>query len=249
MNEEMIPMQPDDILPFECSPANECFNDCCRNLNQFLTPYDILRLKHHLKLLSSDFLKQYTSLHHGPSSGLPVIEFKPNPGTGYACPFVTDDGCAVYENRPGSCRMYPLARAISRSRETGQVTEYFALIEEPHCKGFNETGTRTVARWLQGQDVKAYNEANDKLMEIIRLKNTIMPGRLDGYLSDQFYLALYDLDTFRKEIFENNRLKEVTVPPGVMEAIRSDDNKLLDFGMMWVAYMLFGQKMDFSTWA
>lgn len=248
MSEEMTPLGPDDILPFRCSSQNECFNDCCRDLTQYLTPYDILRLKNSLKMRSSDFLKQYTALHTGPDSGLPVIEFKPNPGTGYECPFVTPEGCSVYEDRPVSCRMYPLARAISRSRQTGIITEYFGLIVEPHCKGFNHDGEQTVAQWLVGQQVGDYNAANDKLMEIISLKNMIIPGRLDGYLADKFYLALYDLDTFRTEIFERGLLGENEVPPTVLEAIRTDDEKLLDFGLIWVKHALFGKEMDFSEW-
>jgi len=147
----MIPVHEKDPMPFGCSPENTCFNDCCRDLNQVLTPYDILRLKRNLGISSQAFLREYTSLHHGPGSGLPIVEFKPNPATGHECPFVTKKGCSVYEDRPGSCRLYPLARAIARDRETGKIEEYFALIEEPHCKGFGKESGLTVRQWLIGQ--------------------------------------------------------------------------------------------------
>ncbi|MCP4720529.1 MAG: YkgJ family cysteine cluster protein, partial [Desulfobacteraceae bacterium] len=196
MTEDMIPVHEKDPMPFGCSPENTCFNDCCRDLNQVLTPYDILRLKRNLGISSQAFLREYTSLHHGPGSGLPIVEFKPNPATGHECPFVTQKGCSVYEDRPGSCRLYPLARAIARDRETGKIEEYFALIEEPHCKGFGKKTGLTVRQWLIGQDVALHNQHNDKLMELISLKNKILPGKLEGAHSDQFYLALYDLDEF-----------------------------------------------------
>lgn len=242
----MIPIGADDILPFDCSPDNICFNACCRDLNQFLTPYDILRLKNYLQMTSHDFLKTYTSLHTGPGSGLPVLEFKPNPDTGYACPFVSESGCTVYDHRPGSCRMYPLARAVSRSRETGLTTEYFALIEEDHCKGFGGTGQRTVREWLATQGVDSYNRANDKLMEIISLKNTIRPGKLEGNLADQFYMALYDLDTFREEIFTHDLLRDITVPDRVRAAMGKDDEALLEFAVEWVKWVLFGKEILFD---
>lgn len=246
MTEDMIPVSPQDLMKFNCSCENECFNDCCRNLNQALTPYDILRLKHNLGIPSQMFLKTYTSMHYGPGSGLPIIEFKPNPDKGYECPFVTPQGCSVYEARPGSCRMYPLARAITRSRQTGEIIQYFALIEEPHCKGFGKETGQTVTQWLKGQNVDKYNKENDKLMELISLKNQIMPGKLEGSQSDIFYLAVYDLDEFRARIFEKDLLKKFTVPDDLLKKIKTDDEALLDFGLNWVKYMLFGVKMIFG---
>ena len=149
----------------------------------------------------------------------------------------------MYEDRPGSCRLYPLARAISRSRTTNQITQYFALIEEPHCQGFGrQTSTITVAQWLEGQDVALHNLHNDKLMELISLKNQILPGPLEGALADQFYLALYDLDEFRDRIFNHGLVKELGLLEAVLSAVQTDDEALLDLGIAWVRYRLFGRE-------
>ncbi len=239
MSDDMIPVGLDDPMGFECASENPCFNECCRDLNQALTPYDILRLKKALDISSQDFLREFTSRHSGPDSGLPIITFKPNPGTGHACPFVKEEGCSVYDDRPASCRMYPLARAIARSRETGEIAEFFALIEEEHCQGFGR-GDKTVAQWLAGQDVDLHNHNNDKLMELISLKNKILPGRLEGAQSDLFYLALYDLDEFRDQIKNHGRLDGFELPAEVMEQLLAKDEVLLDFGIAWVKNMLFG---------
>lgn len=246
MSEDMIPVHPDQQMKFECRPDNSCFNSCCRDLSQALTPYDVLRLKNNLGIPSGQFLREYTSRHMGPESGLPVIEFKANPETGHACPFVRDDGCSVYEDRPGSCRMYPLARAIARSRETGEIKEYFALIEEDHCKGFENENSQSVREWLSGQDVQRHNENNDKLMELISLKNRIMPGMLDPVQADDFYLALYDIDTFKEKVLEGDLLKNINLPESVIEQIQKDDEALLDFGIQWLKYILFGVDMEFQ---
>lgn len=246
MPEDMVPVTLETLVKFRCSPENECFNHCCRDLNQALTPYDVLRLRKNLGMTSQDFLKKYISLHHGPESGLPVGEFKPNPGTGHECPFVTPEGCSVYRDRPASCRMYPLARAITRSRETGEVSEFFALIEEPHCKGFGAKTDLTVQEWLKGQDVQTHNEENDKLMGLISLKNRILPGKLEGTQADKFYLALYDLDEFRLQIFDKKLLENLKVPEAVLEKIKRGDEALLDFGIAWVGFVLFGIPMPFG---
>jgi Fe-S-cluster containining protein len=88
-------------------------------VNQLLTPYDILRLKRHFGISSAEFLETYTTQHIGPETRLPVVSLKTDASDGHTCPFVSPEGCRVYENRPSSCRTYPLARMLSRSRETG----------------------------------------------------------------------------------------------------------------------------------
>ena len=50
MNEPLlIPLDPDDTIGFACHPGVPCFNHCCRDLNQALTPYDVLQLKNHYR--------------------------------------------------------------------------------------------------------------------------------------------------------------------------------------------------------
>jgi uncharacterized protein len=240
MTEYMTPVSLTEPMKFDCCRENSCFNDCCRDLNQALTPYDVLRLKQGLEISSQEFLKQYTSLHYGPGSGLPVVAFKPNPGTGHACPFVSPEGCKIYADRPASCRMYPLARGVSMSRETKEITEFYALIEESHCRGFEKESGLTVKEWLEGQGVSYYNIQNDNLMELISLKNKILPGKLEGALADKFYLGLYDTDEFRFKIQNDNLLKDMSIPNDVLERIINNDEELMDFGLKWVKYMLFG---------
>ncbi len=246
MSEDMIPITLDSPMGFKCSRRNACFNDCCRDLNQALTPYDVLRLKNNLKMKSQDFLRTYTARHIGPGSGLPVVAFKPNPATGHACPFVQTDGCSVYPDRPGSCRLYPLARAIVRNRETGDVSEFYALIHEPHCLGFGIDSRQTVGEWLSSQDVATHNRYNDTLISLISLKNQIRPGKLDGAVADDFYLGLYDLDEFRCRIFDQGLLNDQNIPSGIMDRIREDDDALLSLGIRWVKYRLFGMDMGWG---
>ena len=92
MENNMIPLSLNDTFKFSCSKKVPCFNECCRDLNQFLFPYDILRMKNRLGLPSNLFLERYTSEHTGPETGLPIITFKTDPFKELKCPFVDPSG-------------------------------------------------------------------------------------------------------------------------------------------------------------
>ena len=235
MDQSFLPLALEDSFRFSCAKDVVCFNDCCRDLNQFLTPYDIIRLKTRLNLSSSLFLEQFTTRHTGPETGLPVIAFKTDPGLNHVCPFVTPAGCRIYEDRPASCRMYPLARAISRSRKTGKITEHFALLKESHCQGHRQSTPQTVAAWIDAQGLRPYNTHNDLIMELIYRKNQLKPGPLAPEASQRFHLALYDLDSFRNRAFQSAFFKQLTIDRPTYEQARQDDTALLKVGINWLA--------------
>ena len=241
MEPDLTPITFQESFCFSCSPDVSCFNECCRDLNQFLTPYDILRLKNHLGLSSGNFLRQYTSLHTGPASGLPIVTLKPKDSHKLTCPFVTDTGCRVYENRPSSCRTYPLVRTAARSRMGGKTTAQYLVLREPHCQGFNEGQTRTLRQWIDEQGLAVYDENNDKLMQIISLKNRLIPGPLDHDARRRFHTALYDLDTFRSQIQNTGLLGEYHVNSSTMDAVLKNEVALLDLGIEWIKHVVFGQ--------
>ncbi|RZB29616.1 MAG: uncharacterized protein SRB1_01896 [Desulfobacteraceae bacterium Eth-SRB1] len=237
----ITPLSLDDTFNFSCSKAVPCFNECCRNLQQFLTPYDILRLKNRLGIPSGLFLEQYTARHTGPESGLPIITLKTD-GYKLKCPFVTPSGCSVYNDRPSSCRMYPLARIVSRSRETGEITEQYMLIKESYCLGSSQGKTWTIRQWEEGQETGIYNEMNDLLMEIISLKNRLMPGRIDVKSEYLYYMACYNLDTFRSHIFEKGILDNLNLNSETLSAIKDDDEALLKLGFQWIKQIFLGRQ-------
>ena len=188
---------------------------------------------------ASDFLARYCSQHSGPQSGLPIVTLKPKEVQQLTCPFVTPAGCSVYANRPSSCRTYPLVRTISKSKETGTISEHLMVIKESHCLGFQEKKEQTVRQWIEHQGIAVYNQFNDMLMEIISLKNSMMPGPLDIKPRYIFQLALYDLDNFRFQIFENDLLADMEIDQTVMAEAQEDDAALLKIGMAWVKRELF----------
>lgn len=239
---DFIPISIKDKFNFSCNNNLSCFNQCCRDLNQSLTPYDLLRIKNNLDMPSDIFLEKYTSEHFGPETGLPVISLKADPADGLKCPFITFDGCSIYIDRPSSCRMYPLARGLARSRETGILTEHYMLLKEDHCKGFQNGQTWTVEQWITEQGCSVYNRINDMLLEIISMKNRLMPGPLDIKSRLIFHTACYNLDVFRKHILENGIMDHLRLSSETLESIKKDDSLLLELGLKWIKYNLFGDQ-------
>ena len=242
MSENFVPLSLNDNFKFKCSENVPCFNECCRDLNQFLTPYDILRLKNNLGIPSDLFLERYATQHTGPESGLPVITLKPDYTSELKCPFVSNSGCTVYNDRPSSCRTYPLVRVLTRSRETGRNTEQYLLVKEPHCQGFKRGQVNTIQNWIKEQGIEIYNKMNDMLMEIISLKNRFMPGQLPIKTERFFHMACYDLDTFRSHIFDKGLLDDLDLDSETIDNIKNDDVELLKLGIKSIKIKIFGRK-------
>jgi Fe-S-cluster containining protein len=230
----------DDTFQFSCHPGIACFNDCCRDLNQFLTPYDIFRLKSRLGLTSQQFLQRFTERHIGPRTGLPVVSLKMIREEDLRCPFVSLEGCSVYEDRPGSCRTYPLGRIAVRRPDGGGCEESYFLIKEAHCLGFRESRQWTVREWKKDQALSTHNEMNDLVMEVLSLKNQSKRDRLTDSESELFCMAFYDLDRFRDFTFTKRLWESAPVGEAVVEKMREDDIALMRFGMEWIKGALFG---------
>jgi len=227
---EIIEIQPGENFYFDCNQRVRCFNDCCRDLSQLLTPYDILRLKNNLGLSSSVFLDRFTLQHSGPQTGLPIVSLKPRDPIHRLCPFVTSSGCSVYPDRPSSCRMYPVIRSVSRVGVTGETIVKYMLIREPHCRGFDNRRSRTIAEWITDQELLTYNENNDVMAALISFKNSMNPGRLTGNAKQLFYTACYDIDRFREEVFVQGRWAEFASAAAPFSN-QADDGAVLRFGM------------------
>ena len=197
---EVFAITEDQHFNFRCAPNVPCFNACCRDLNQYLSPYDVLRLKRNLDISSAVFLEMYTLRHDGPRSGLPVVTLRPQSAPELKCPFVTSRGCGVYADRPASCRTYPVMRMAGRDRVTGNIREEYLLLHEPHCRGFETDRKLTVRDYMEEQGLLPYNAANDDFLRILGAKQHKHPGMLPEDVSDRIYTALYDSDRFIAEM-------------------------------------------------
>lgn len=60
--------------------------------------------------------------------------------------------------------------------------------------------------------------------------------------ADMFYMACYDVDRFRRFVFETRFLQLFDIDEARVEAFRHDDEELLDFAMQWLRFAIFGER-------
>jgi hypothetical protein len=58
---------------------------------------------------------------------------------------------------------------------------------------------------------------------------------------EMFFMVCYNLDTFRRMVFESSFLKKFEVDEARREQMRRDDVELLKFGFDWLKFSLFGE--------
>jgi len=237
----MQPIQ-DQAFRFVCNKALPCFTKCCANLNLVLTPYDILRLKNRLNLSSEEFLQKYSTNHVDEAYGVPVVQLKMNTETTRRCPFVGPEGCAVYEDRPGACRLYPLGRAASKIFDGYPAKEYYFVVKESHCLGFMEEREWTVQEWVINQGMDEYNAMNDAFLNITAGGQANTMKTLSDQQLQMYYMACYNLDEFRRFVFETTFMDKFDIPQDVQQRIKTDETELMVFACQWLKFSLFGEK-------
>jgi Fe-S-cluster containining protein len=240
---DLIPIDINATFNFCCHKKVPCFNLCCKDLNQALTPYDVLRLKKHLNMSAQEFLERYALVYSGPATALPVASLRFSNDREKNCPFVTSQGCSVYEARPSSCRIYPLARALQLSRTDGSITEHYAVLHEPHCRGFEQDGCQTVHQWITSQELEIYNKMNDAMMELIALKNQVRPGELSPEHQQMTQMAFYDLDTLKEKAL-SGELPSMDYDHLLPLPEQDNDEAWLAWSMAWIGQILFGRRIN-----
>jgi len=236
---------PNSRFTFRCHKDVKCFTQCCRGIHIILTPYDIIRLKRRLGLSSEQFLSVYTELQMLEKTDVPVVTLKlldeGDSGAGKkACPFVKPEGCMVYEDRPTSCRYYPLGVASLAYKDDPDGEEFFFMVREAHCLGFDEDRSWTVLEWRQDQGVDVHDRINAQWSDLIVRKRSFPPNmHWTEQTKQMFFMASYNIDTFRKFVFESSFLKRYPMEAQTLEKIKSDDVDLLEFGLKWLKGLLF----------
>ncbi len=233
----------DDRFAFSCHRQIQCFNRCCADVNIFLTPYDIIRMKKRLGLSSEEFLERYTFMPIEKNQKYPVVMLEMVDSNEKNCPFVSESkGCTIYEDRPWPCRMYPVGLASPRDGEANLREEFYFLMKESHCEGFAEQKEWTISEWMEDQGVEAYNEIGELFKEIALHKGFEESKTLSPQKMEMFFMVCYNVDVFRRFVFESRFLEMFEVDSETQERIREDDVELLKFGFQWLKFSLFGEK-------
>jgi Fe-S-cluster containining protein len=226
---------------FDCHPGLSCFTRCCADVNIFLTPTDVLRLSRHLKITSTEFLDNYTLLPITKELHLPTLMLRMLDEPEKRCPFVAESGCSVYENRPWSCRMFPLAMALPPARAGVEPEPVYFLFEENFCEGKSQKQSWTVEQWKANQGVDDWEKLDAGYREIVSNPWFIGGRQLDPKRINMFHTAFHDIDVFREFIFSSSFLKRFELDADLIDQLKTNDEALLRFAPRWLRFALFGE--------
>lgn len=226
---------------FHCHDGVDCYMTCCRNVDMFLYPYDVLRLKKGLKITSQEFMEQYSRVVQGTSHPyFPSIMLRLTDDENKACPFLGEDGCGIYMDRPSACRTYPLERGVDRSPQKGMNNDFYLLTHHDYCHGHQEDKTFTVKKWIRDQRLDEYNLMNDLWAEV----DTVFAGNpwagegSGGPKQQIAFTACYDIDNFRLMVAKHSILDRFTVSRDQKRRINESDTELLKFAFEWIKNFL-----------
>lgn len=232
---------PGKSFRFKCYREIGCFTRCCAALRLQLTPYDILRIKNRLGVSSDEFLEKHGETFFEEHSRFPLLRLKMQEDPQKKCPFVSHSGCSLYEDRPGSCRIYPLGRAAMKIRSGAGTRERYFIVQEKHCLGFQEEREWSVEEWMNSEGMDEYNALNDLWLEVLSFPRSLGPESVLQRKMQMFFMASYNLDRFRSFVFQGPFLKRFRLEEGVLEGMAADDVSLLRFSFEWLKFSLFGE--------
>jgi len=230
------------VIKFRCYKGIECFNACCSSIDITLTPYDILRLKTHLDMSSTDFLKKYTIPFEFNKGSIAGVKLLPKEGS-TACQFMTEEGCSVYEDRPTACRYYPVGLLSLRRADENFDRSSWALVQEDHCKGHDEDREITIKDYRAEQGLEEYDEHGHPWRQLVLKMKSAGPSIGQPSLASRqlFFMACYDLDRFREFVRSEGFQGTFKLTPDELNALYEDDLALMKFSDRFIRQVMFGE--------
>lgn len=228
---------------FACNDTVPCFTRCCHSADLLLYPYDIIRLKKSLGMTSEEFLLAHTVTAFRDNPYFPGVMLRMSDKEGAPCSFLTEKGCTVYQDRPYSCRAYPLEPAMAGDGKNG-VTITASVVRHSHCKGHGLGEEWTAEKWMADQGMDRYNKQNiawARVASLLCSPNTFGAKGADNPAMNMAYMASYNMDTFRRFVFESSFLKRFSVPKKRLKLVKHDDVALMRLGFDWILQFLGNQ--------
>lgn len=233
----------DALFSFDCHPGVSCFNRCCHNLNLFLYPYDVIRLKQHLGLSADAFLEQHVDMVLRDGCFFPEVLLSMSETVEKPCPFLTGSGCSVYPHRPEACRMFPIEQGIVYDAPTRQHRKIHFFKPPEFCRGTAGLKQWTASAWITDQGAEDYNDMTRRWSELVRLfRDDPWAGEgPDGKRGKMAFMAAYNMDAFREFVFNSSFLKRFRIAATLRDKARTDDVELLKIGLAWIALFVWGK--------
>lgn len=236
-------LEPDSDIKFSCHKGISCWNACCKHADITLTPYDILSLKKATGKDSSAVLKDHTVPFTMDSDGMPGIKLRTTDEG--ACLFMDEEaGCTIYENRPTSCRYYPLGNLSMKKANQAHENQHFVLIKESHCKGHDEDRILNIQDYRTEQKVETYDQHNIEYFQLILKKKSMGPGvgKPPEMSLQLFFMACFDQDRFRRFVLSDSFKQNYKLEQELYDNIEKDDIALMYFGFRLLRQVLYSEK-------
>jgi len=239
-----------DTFCFRCHPEVTCFNQCCRNLNLFLYPYDVVRLKQSLALSSDAVLDRYVDIVLRPNNFFPDVMLRMAENQEKTCPFLMESGCSVYPDRPDTCRTFPIEQGILYDPERKTDTPVHFFRPPDFCRGQYELQEWTIPTWTRDQEADLYHKMTIRWANVKRLFQNDPWGfeGPEGPKAKMAFMATYNIDRFRDFVFQSSFLKRCKVKSAILKKLKTDDVQLLKFGFEWVKVSIWGMKSKDIRW-
>ena len=230
-----------ETFSFDCYPGIACFNQCCRNLNLFLYPYDVIRLKNSLGISSDLFLDRYVDVVLRPNTFFPEVLLKMSDDDEKSCSFQTTAGCEVYSDRPDTCRKFPMEQGFLYEPAAQKAKRVYFFKPPEFCLGPREDNAWTPTKWNQVPDNALHDRMTVKWAELKGLFQGDPWGKEgpEGPKAKMAFMATYNIDSFREFVFGSSFLKRYKVKNTVLKKIRNDDSELLILAFDWVKFYLW----------
>ena len=236
------PLAQGETFTFRCHNQLDCFNRCCHNLNLFLYPYDVLRLKKALGISADEFIETYVDIILRPGEHFSEVLLRMVESPEKPCIFLSSQGCRVYEDRPHTCRLFPIEQGVYFNASRGRATAVYYFRPPDFCLGPNQSDTHTVDTYTKGQGARVYSEMTTRWAEIRRFMQN-NPWGTDGpqgAKAKMAFMAAYNMDRFREFVFQSSFLKRYRVSKKVIHRVRKSDAELLSLGLDWIKLFLWG---------
>ena len=201
----------------------------------------MLRLKRAAGMESSDFLEQHTLCPQVCDQKFPVVILKMEEED-KRCPFISEKGCGVYNDRPWACRMYPLGAAEPKSHPQRPAVSLRAPggpVPRPRQRARRSRCANGSGR----QGAEAYE---------------MMSGGFKELTLHDFWDSDKPLTRAAGGHVLHGLLRPRPLPPlrirnrascncsrstkRASKRSRTDDQELLEFGMQWLRFSIFGER-------
>ena len=237
-----VRLKPTDTFSFRCHKDLDCFNRCCRNLNLFLYPYDVIRLRKALGLTADQFLERHVDVVMRDGNAFPDVLLRMADNDQRTCPYLSSSGCRVYKDRPDTCRTFPVEHGLLFKGPQARPERVSFYRPPDFCLGQHEAQSLTLASWSEDQQADVYNQMTAKWAAVRALfqKDPWGPAGINGPKGKMAFMAAYNIDRFREFVFQSSFLKRYRVKKNLVKKLRASDRQLMLFGFEWIRFFIWG---------